>query len=244
MKQYEAVIKVMNQFGGYATLGQLYQHAINITGVDWKTKTPYASIRRIVQDKRHFFKIRPGLWALNSRRTEVLSKLTLSKNTSKIRENEFSHTYFQGLIVEIGKLKGFSSFVPNQDKNKIYLSKRLCEYTTDVKQYDFSYPELVRKANSVDVSWFNERRLPDSFFEIEHTTSIDRSLLKFLDFQDFNINFTIVADKIRKKEFDYKLKSNAFNPILKRVRFADYELISQYHSKLFELNQLNNLLSR
>jgi hypothetical protein len=244
MKQYEAVIRVMNQFGGYATLGQLYQHAINITGVDWKTKTPYASIRRIVQDKRYFFKIRPGLWALNSRRTEVLSKLTLSKTTSKISENEFSHTYFQGLIVEIGKLKGFSSFVPNQDKNKIYLSKRLCEYTADAKQYDFSYPELVRKANSVDVSWFNERRLPDSFFEIEHTTSIDRSLLKFLDFQDFNINFTIVADKIRKKEFDYKLKSNAFNPILKRVRFADYELISQYHSKLFELSEINILLSR
>jgi hypothetical protein len=242
MKQYEAVIRVMEQFGGYATLGQLYQHAINISGVDWKTKTPYASIRRIVQDKRHFFKIRPGLWALNGRKTEVLSKLDLFKNTSKINEKEFSHTYFQGLIVEIGKLKGFSACVPNQDKNKIYLSKRLCEYTTDVKLYDFSYPELVRKASSVDVSWFNERRLPDSFFEIEHTTSIDRSLLKFLDFQDFNINFTIVADKIRKREFEHKLKSNVFNPIIKRVRFVDYELISKYHSKIFELSQLNNLL--
>jgi hypothetical protein len=243
MKQYEAVIKVMDEHGGYATLGQLYQYALKIHGVDWKTKTPYASIRRIVQDNRYFFKIRPGLWALNSRKTDVLSKFNLSKNTSKITENEFSHTYYQGLIVEIGKLKGFTAFVPNQDKNKIYLSKRLCEFTTDIKQYDFSYPELVRKAISVDVSWFNDRRLPDSFFEIEHTTSIDRSLLKFLEFQDFNIKFTIVADKMRKKEFDHKLKSAAFNPINKRVQFADYDLISRYHSKIFELNQISNLLS-
>ncbi|HHJ07570.1 MAG TPA: hypothetical protein ENK24_08725, partial [Anaerolineae bacterium] len=63
MKQYEAVIKVMEENGGFATLGYLNQHTFEIPDVIWRTKTPYASIRRIVQDKRFFFKIRPGLWA-------------------------------------------------------------------------------------------------------------------------------------------------------------------------------------
>ena len=52
MKQHEAVIKVMEGKGGYATLGLLYQEALNIPGVIWKTKTPFASIRRIVQDDK------------------------------------------------------------------------------------------------------------------------------------------------------------------------------------------------
>jgi hypothetical protein len=59
MKQHEAVVEVMKKNGGFATLGLLYRKALEIPGVSWKTKTPFASIRRIVQDKRFFFKIRP-----------------------------------------------------------------------------------------------------------------------------------------------------------------------------------------
>ena len=58
MKQYEAVIKVMESKGGYATLGSLNQEVLKIKECEWKTKTPFASIRRIVQDKKLFFKIR------------------------------------------------------------------------------------------------------------------------------------------------------------------------------------------
>ena len=72
MKQYEAVIEVMKSSGGYATLGNLYQKVFNIENVNWGTKTPFASIRRIVQDERFFFKIKPGLWALKEEKEKVL----------------------------------------------------------------------------------------------------------------------------------------------------------------------------
>ncbi|PKP58350.1 hypothetical protein CVT91_08710 [Candidatus Atribacteria bacterium HGW-Atribacteria-1] len=52
MKQRDAVIKVMEGKGGYTTLGLLYQEALNVPGVTWKTKTPFASIRRIIQDDK------------------------------------------------------------------------------------------------------------------------------------------------------------------------------------------------
>lgn len=51
MKQYEQVIDVMRKRGGYATLGYLNQ---NVDVSKWGTRTPYASIRRIVQDDRFF----------------------------------------------------------------------------------------------------------------------------------------------------------------------------------------------
>ncbi|MEK6681413.1 MAG: hypothetical protein AABY79_05550 [Nitrospirota bacterium] len=51
MKQHEAVIKVMEEKGGYATLGFLNQNVLKIADCEWKTKTPFASIRRIVRMK-------------------------------------------------------------------------------------------------------------------------------------------------------------------------------------------------
>ena len=47
MKQYEAVIQTLEKLGGVATLGQLNQEVFKIKDCEWKTKTPFASIRRI-----------------------------------------------------------------------------------------------------------------------------------------------------------------------------------------------------
>lgn len=66
MKQHEAVIQTLEKLGGQATLGQLYQEVMKIKDCEWKTKTPFASIRRIVQVNTEIFKVRPGLWALVS----------------------------------------------------------------------------------------------------------------------------------------------------------------------------------
>ena len=44
MKQYEAVIKVMEENGGFATLGFLNQEVLKIKDCEWKTKTPFASM--------------------------------------------------------------------------------------------------------------------------------------------------------------------------------------------------------
>ena len=122
MKQFEAVMKVMKENGGFATLGHLYQHALKIKDCEWKTKTPYASIRRIVQDDRFFFKIKPGLWALKSQKDDVLKKFSLDEKSSIKKKEEFNHTYFQGLLAEIGNVNGFETHVPNQDKNKLFLT--------------------------------------------------------------------------------------------------------------------------
>ena len=89
------------------------------------SKTPFASIRRIVQTNKEFYKVRAGLWGLCDFRDKNLAKT----GDSKSEQNEkFIHSYFQGVIVEIGNLRHFQTFIPAQDKNKIYKSdKKLCE---------------------------------------------------------------------------------------------------------------------
>jgi hypothetical protein len=234
MKQHEAVMLAMKQNGGYATLGQLYQTAPNIPGSKWGTKTPFATIRRIVQERDEFFKIRPGLWALTSEKEKVLHLFSGEKTEPPKRE--YSHYFFQGLVVEIGNLKGFQTFIPAQDKNKPYVKKKLGDVATLPKIYEFTYVDVLRKAQTIDVAWFNTRKYPNSFFEIEHSTDIYNSLLKFVELQDFRTNFYIVADSKRQAEFDGKISLSAFSPIKPFVRFWDYELVLDLHAKVTASN--------
>jgi hypothetical protein len=235
MKQYEAVIKTMEDNGGYATLGYLNQYVLKINNCDWKTKTPFASIRRIVQDSRYFFKIRPGLWALNSHKESLPPEIYSEKEPPKEKKEEYTHTYYQGLLVEIGNFKKYKTFVPNQDKNRVFLGKRLSELISIADIYQFSYDHIVRTSQTVDVLWFNERKMPASVFEIEHSTNITTSLLKFIELQDFNVDFHVVADKVRKREYESKIALNAFSPIINRTRFWSYDNVVELHSKTSEL---------
>ena len=242
MKQYEAVRKVMESKGGYATLGSLNQEVLKIKECEWKTKTPFASIRRIVQDERFFFKIRPGLWALKTYRDKLPFDISPIKDIPKQKQEEFSHTYFQGLLVEIGNLKEFQTYIPNQDKNKIYLGKRLEEIISVKDYYQFTYNHIIQRARTIDVTWFNVRKMPSMFFEVEHAADIYNSLLKFVELQDFYTDFYIVASDVRKKEFESKLALNAFVSIQKRTKFMNYEAVSEWHSKVYEIITLEKKL--
>lgn len=120
-KQKDFVLKAFEKIGPMATLGELYDK----TDISkWGTKTPFATIRRILQTNSEFFKIQPGLCGLSSQKNEILKKICI-KNTTKIVDNKFTHTYYQGLITEIG---------------------------------------ILKFAKTVDVIWFNDRKMPNSFF--------------------------------------------------------------------------------
>ena len=243
MKQYETVIRVMEENGGYATLGYLNQNVLKVGGCAWKTRTPFATIRRIVQDDRFFFKIRPGLWALKTYRDRLLPNILPTCEEPRAKQQELSHTYYQGLLVEVGNLKEHNTFVPGQDKNKMYLGKKLAEIATVSDMYKFSYDHIVHAARTIDVIWFNERNMPASLFEIEHSTNISGSLLKFVELQDFHANFCIVADGVRQREFQARLSLQAFGPIRKRVGFWSYDDVAELHSKTSEFVSIKSRLS-
>ena len=183
MKQYEAVILTLEKLGGVATLGELNHEVFKIEECEWKTKTPFASIRRIVQQRKEIYKIKPGLYGLEQIR----------------KENES-----RGIIQE-------------DEKNK---------------------------NSTIDVIWFNNRfsddkevKLPHSFFEVEHSTDIQNSLLKYNDLQDFYTEMFIVADEIRKKEFEKKIRYSAFKDLKvnNRVKFLSYNRLVE----LYEITKKN-----
>ena len=215
------VIEAVRKEGGYATLRRLNEI---IDFSNWATKTPEATVRRIVQQDKGIFKIQPGLWALEEMRDQVLKKFELKVGDEK-SEEQFTHGYYQGILVEIGKYEHQKTYIPAQDKNRKYMEHILSDITDTTELPQFTYDNLLRKARTVDVIWFNEREMPAAFYEVEHTTDIKNSLSKFYELQDFHAGFYIVADRQREKEFEDKLHVSMFQPIEKRVEFLDYERV-------------------
>jgi len=235
--QTEQVINAMRNLGGFATFGKL-QQTLDVSL--WKTKTPEATIRRIVQESPEFFRIQPGLWALTGYKDAVLKTLHLKESDEK-QKREFSHSYYQGLVVEIGNLKGLTTYIPSQDKNKLFLNKPLKDFVSCEVIYDFTYPEILAKAKTIDVIWFNSRRLPNAFFEVEHSTNIEHSLVKFFNLQDYFAKFYIIADESRHAQFSDIIGQQIFEPIKGRVGFVDYETISSQHTQMCKFSELSGI---
>jgi len=153
-----------------------------------------------------------------------------------------SHAYYQGLLVTIGNFRGHRTFVPNQDKNRLFINKPLAEIRTLQKMPTFSHEAIVRKSESVDVIWFNIRQMPHSFFEVEHSTDIHNSLIKFVDLQDFYSRMVIVADENRLREYEYKVEKTVFKEIKNRVKFLGYNaLVKEYEHEVLKSAQPSTL---
>ena len=80
MNQKECVVEALANLGGMAMLFDLY-HKTDVG--TWGSKTPFASIRRIVQTNKEFYKIRAGLWGLCALRNKNLAKTGDSKSEEK-----------------------------------------------------------------------------------------------------------------------------------------------------------------
>jgi hypothetical protein len=139
----------------------------------------------------------------------------------------------------IGNLRGYKTFSPNQDKNRLFVNKPLKDVRTLQEIPKFSYEHLIKRCSTVDVVWFNNHSMPNSLFEIEHSTDFQNSLIKFSDLQGFYSRIVVVADDNRKREFSQKIQSFVFTDISKRVNFLGYEsLLKQYEMDLLKSNQI------
>lgn len=228
MTQEQQVIETLRNQGGYATLRRLNE-AMDFSS--WKTKTPEASVRRIVQDSDAIFRIQPGLWALEEARDKVLKKFNINEGDSKSVEL-FNHAYYQGLLIEIGHYRNASTYVPPQDQHRLFLDIELGDLVDYKSIPQFAYESLLRKARTIDVIWFNERNMPSHFYEVEHTTDIKNSLSKFYELQDFLSSFYIVANKHRENEFKDKISASIFSSIKSRVEFITYDKVASLHTNL------------
>ncbi len=231
--QIDAVAEAMRRNGGFATLRYLYEHALEIEDVKWKTKTPFASMRRIVQQSDLFFKVKPGLWALSDYRDRLpldIKEMIKDPEGKSAQGAELSHSYYQGLALELGHLKGLQTYVPAQDGNRLCAGRPLREIADTTSIPAFTYDRVLRSVRMIDAIWFNSRGFPDSVIEIEHTTDFRGAFEKFSELIDFRVAMIAVGHAARQRQFEDVLGRTVYEPIRNRVRFMDYEYLAKLHS--------------
>ena len=229
--QADDVERALVELGGYATLADLYKR---IPIQSWGTKTPFATVRRILQMDPRFFRIRPGLWGLRAQRNSILDSLQIAETAPEEQQQAFDHTYYQGLALMIGRLRGYEVFAPKPDRGKPFLGEPLGAQVSVQEFPRFTYDTLCQRAQTIDVIWFHIREaglFPNAYFEIEHTTDFNSALIKFAEFQDFRIRFYIVARRERQGEFQKRIRASVFDAIRAWVKFVDYETLVRLYER-------------
>jgi len=74
MTQAQAVKEIIRKLGGVATLKEIYKHIHEIKDCTWGTKTPEATIRRIVQTDPDIIKMKAGHYCLAEYRDKLVSE--------------------------------------------------------------------------------------------------------------------------------------------------------------------------
>jgi hypothetical protein len=237
--QTDVVLEIVEKQGGIATLGIIIQETLAHPDFKFTGLTPQANIRRIVQKCKEIYKIKPGLYSLVKlqNQNEQNGIVENEKNSGSKEVEEFTHGYYQGLLIEIGKMRGFETFSPNQDNNRKFLNQTLKEIRTLTEVPQFSYEEFVKRSRTVDTIWFHftkESLMPQSYFEVEHSTDIQNSLLKYADLRDFTAKKYIVADSKRRPEFEQKMRYTAFSKLKDQILFLSYEELSKQYEMAIE----------
>lgn len=227
MTQKDDVLAALKEFTEEAvTLGQLTNKLLGPGGAanSWGTKTPDATIRRIVRHHPDIETLSRGLYC-------TADSPTSSFQSGKADlDDPTQHTICQGILVELGNLQGYMTRVAKQDTGKSYIPLFGAAKNVDLGKIctlnelpDFIPPVLLNYVGSdaatIDVTWFDDStRMPVAMFEVETSTDWRRSLEKFLALQYFHISFCIVSyrDKVD------KLLQRPGREILKeRVKFVD-----------------------
>lgn len=227
----QAIEKAIIQLGYMATLKQIYQLAP--TFKHFEGKTPDKTINERVQRDKNFVKLKPGLYALKMHLDKLPDELNPLVEKTEEEENRITHSYIQGMLLEVGNLNGFSTYAP--DKSRLFVNKRLDEIMTLYEVPEFTYSNIIQSTRFIDVIWFNERNFPQHVFEIENSTNFRNSLVKFAELQDFKSRMILVAPNCesKKRKYQQEIAKAAFKSISSRVEFYDYDFVVKlYNSQI------------
>lgn len=225
MTQKDDVLAALMQFPEEAaTLGQLTNKLLGPGGAakSWGTKTPDATIRRIVRHHLDIITVSRGVYCT--------SESPVGREGYKASWAPSQHTISQGNLLELGNMR-FQTYVSPQDANKPYSTifgnsknVKLGEISTLKKLPNFvpsALPDyVVDDSKTIDVIWFDDSsNMPVAMFEVETSTDGIRSLSKFLALRNFYISFCIVShrwDRVEKL-----LKRSEYDSLKDRVKFIE-----------------------
>jgi len=141
---------------------------------------------------------------------------------------KLSHSDVQGLLVELGNLLGYKTYVANP--SKIYNDRTLAEWATLKEIPPFTFPKILNTVKQIDVIWFRNEgtEYPVACWEIEHTTDVTKGLLRLYQIKGLGCKLFIIAPRDVRSRFEGEVNKTPFYEIKERYLFRSYEQLVEF----------------
>lgn len=139
-----------------------------------------------------------------------------------------THSDAQGVLLEIGNMLEFDTYVAKEDRKKIFNRNSLGEIAILEDVPAFSFTNIVDIAKHIDVIWFSEE-FPLYCFEVEESTSVTNGLNRLADLERFNVSMFIVGSKEKKDKYKKEINRYSFRNIKENTKFLDYDKLEEFY---------------
>lgn len=230
----DAIIEVVRECGGSATLKELYQKVPQIRKAPSHIDANHiirAFLRRMTRISGKLKRIGLGIYSLPDielERTlfnEIQEGKTKPEMLKGVSDTD-SHSYIEGMLLELGNIYGYLTYTA--DPSGMFSSKPLVKIATIENFPDFTSPALLNIAKTIDVIWFTKRALvimPKHTFDVEVTTDFSRALHRAYQLRDFKTSFYAVSQIKKGQQFQKKLITDPYEKISDRFFFRSFEEI-------------------
>lgn len=155
-----------------------------------------------------------------------------TKRHSKIDISKLTHWDAIGMLVVLGNLLGFDTYVA--DPNRKYDGKPLKELVSlEEPPEEF---KGIKDVERVDVIWFNKFTPPSYFFEVEDGGNMRDALQRLFQASHFNARFFIVAPSENRPKFDRWAKTAPYKHM--RYHFKSYEELTEFFEEVRVFTEL------
>lgn len=228
---------VLQKHGGAATLATFYND-IPALGVKHNSQDYEKMIRGYLSRMKNQGVIkRIGLSTYALVDYKVQNDLYESILNEKITKRDFvalpskdMHGHLQGMLIEIGNMKGLDTYSP--DKAVVFNGKSLGKITSCESIPAFTYADRLKKIAQIDVIWFKDG-YPIKTFDVEHSTDFTKALVRGYQLKYFRADCFMIADAEKEKIFDDRIATKPFDEIKNIVKFLpNSSVFSDYQSIL------------
>ena len=239
MTKIKAIEKVMEDFGGAASLEIIYDNIEKYypgikDGEKWKEGVR-GVLYREVRNHRMFKKIGLSIYALEDYKEE-------KKPTAK--DSVRMHSYIEGICLELGNFNNFLTYTA--DPSAIYRDNlHLSSFATLHDLPLFSYDKIIAEAKRIDVIWLNQEGLafPKEVFEVvDSVGTLNGAFNRSLQLKNFITNFHIVAPEKHRDKFNQTIELEVYRPQKERFNFINYDEIQELYETTAKKNKLETKL--
>ena len=224
----EVVREALVELGGEAHLRQINAkikgHPKTHTNPTWED-----TIRRVVRQYTIFEPVPPsrsGIYKLVEK-DQAGREFHPGQRIEKV-----DHASAQGMLLALGRLYGYETFAPANDRTaRTFQEKPLDALTTVRDCKGFCTPRSEKRVRQIDTLWLaedNDGPYPVYAFEVEHTTGVRSGMDRLIEIPDrFKTHLFVIAPGHEEQErFSSLRDQNRFCKFRERMHFRDYSQLA------------------